>query len=161
MLKTRTAAKNIGILMALVLIMVISGCSHQPVGEPEPRQKVIRSIRAHLMGISEPDRRARCLNLLDAMAQGLGELNHTVAQYGAEAKRLNADYQTDREDFNQMTARFNTSRESLQKKILTAHFGLKALTTQKEWAVIADMEEKAVNKVLRQNLLEAYSSPEG
>jgi hypothetical protein len=47
----------------------------------------------------------------------------------------------------------------LQQQILTAHFGIKALTTPVEWAALAKIEVKAVRKILRQNLLQRYSNP--
>lgn len=158
-LRKEKSLEVFGILIALVSFVVMFGCSHQPVGEPETRQKMVNDIREHLSSIAEPERRAQCLELLDTMEQGLAELNRTVEQYAAQAKQLNADYDATREDFNRLMDKFNISRKSLQQQILTAHFGIKALTVPKEWAALAKIEEEAVRNILRQNLLQRYSNP--
>jgi hypothetical protein len=158
-LRKEKAVEVLGMLIALVTFVVMFGCSHRTVGEPEARQKMVNDIRERLSGIPEPERRAQGFELLDTMEQGLAELNRTVEQYAAEAKQLNADYDATREDFNRLMVKFNTSRKSLQQQILTAHFGIKALTTPQEWAALAKIEGKAVRKILRQNLLQRYSNP--
>lgn len=144
------------ILIALVYILIINGCSHQPVSEPETRKEMLHELQDYLIQIPEPDRRERVMDLLDKLAEGLAELNRTVTQFGMETKQLNADYDATRADFQKLLAKFNTSRQVVQQKLLTTHYEIKELTTEKEWAGIAKMEKQAVEKILRQNLLDAY-----
>jgi hypothetical protein len=120
---------------------------------------MLHELQEYLIRIPEPDRRERLLALLDDLAEGLAQLNRTVNQFSLETKQLNADYDATRADFHKLMATFNASRRSLQQRLLTTHFGIKALTTEKEWADIAKMEKKAVDIFLRQNLLDTFSKP--
>jgi uncharacterized coiled-coil DUF342 family protein len=158
-LKKIKAGKAAAISMTLIVMLSISGCSHQPVVEPEARQEMLHELQKYLQRIPEQERRVRLLALLDELAEGLAQLNRTVNQLGAEAKQLNADYDATRGDFHKLLATFNASRRSLQQRLLTTHFEIKALTTEKEWADIAKMEKKAVDIFLRQNLLDTFSQP--
>ena len=158
-MKKIKALEVAGILMALIFILSISGCSHQPVSEPEARKEMLHELQEYLGRIPEQDRRERLLALLDDLAEGLAQLNRTVDQFGVEAKQLNADYDATRADFHKLTAKFNASRQSVQQRLLTTHFEIKTLTTEKQWADIAKMEKKAVDIFLRQNLLDTFSKP--
>lgn len=158
-MKKVKAVEVAGILMTLAFILSISGCSHQPVSEPEARKEMLHELEEYLGRIPDPDRRERLLALLDDLADGLAELNRAVDQFSAEAKQLNADYDATRAEFQKLMTDFNASRQSVQQRLLTTHFEIKALTTEKEWADIAKMEKKAVDKILRQNLLDTFSKP--
>jgi hypothetical protein len=153
----KTDARNVaGILMPLIFFLSISGCSHQAVSEPEVRQEMLHEVQQYLARIPEQERRERLLVLLDDLAQGLAQLNRTVDQFGAQAKQLNADYHATRADFQMLMERFNASRRSVQQRLLTTHFEIKSLTTEKEWAAMAKMEKRAVDTILRQNLLDTF-----
>jgi predicted nucleic acid-binding Zn-ribbon protein len=157
-LKTIEAVKIAGILIALVV--AINGCSHQPVTETQTRKEMLHKLQDYLGRIPEPDRRERLLALLDDLAEGLAQLNRVVDQFGAEVKQLNRDYDAARADFHQLLAKFNASRQSVQQRLLTIHFEIKSLTTEKEWADIAKMEREAVEIFLRQNLLDTFAQPQ-
>ena len=158
-MKKTKAVQVIGILVMLIFIFMINACSHQPVSEAQTRKEMLHKLQDYLGRIPDSDRRERLLSLLDTMAAGLAELNWAINQFSTEAKRLNADYDATRADFHKLTAKFNASRQMVQQRLLTTHFEIKALTTEKEWADIAKMEKKAVNLFLRQNLLDPFSKP--
>lgn len=158
-MKKVKAVEVTGILMALIFMLSISGCSHQPVSEPGARKEMLHELQEYLGRIPEQDRRERLLVLLDDLAEGLAQLNRTVNQFSSEAKQLNADYDATRADFHKLMTTFNASRQSLQQQLLTTHFEIKAQATEKEWADIAKMEKKAVDIFLRQNLLDTFSKP--
>jgi septal ring factor EnvC (AmiA/AmiB activator) len=148
--------KSINGLLVLSLVLVICGCSHQPITEEQSRQQMLEEMKAYLEKIPDPNRRDQLSKLMNALKQDLAELNRTVEAFGEDVHRLNANYDATKEDFHKIFDQFNTSRKRLQQAILTSHYKMKELTTADEWEDLADLEEKALSKIIQQNLLNRY-----
>jgi len=140
--------------LILTLILVISGCSHQPITEEQSRLQMLEEMRAYLEKIPDPDRREQLFTHMNTLKQDLAELSRTVDGFAAKAERLNANYDATKEDFHKIFDQFNTSRKRLQQEILTSHYMMKELTTAEEWEDLAELEKEALSKIIRQNLID-------
>ena len=153
-MKTMRFFKFVRVFVVLGLILLMNGCSHQPLSEKQSRQQMLEEMRAYLEKIPDPDRRDQLLALMKTLKQDLAELSQAVDQFGADAQRFNADYDATKEDFHKIFDQFNTSRKTLQQEILTSHYKMKELTTPEEWEDLADLEKEALSEIIRQNLLD-------
>ena len=148
------------VVVTLIFALSMAGCSHQPVSETEARQQILDERQAFLNQIADSQRRVKLLDELKILQQELVDLNHTVDRYSAATKKLNQNYDATRAEFQQLLEAFNLSRKQLQDRILSAHFAIKNLTTEKEWKSIAKLEQKAVLDYLKQNLLQRMKTQE-
>ena len=155
-MKTIRFFKFVKVFVVLGLILLMNGCAHQQGSEEQSRQQMLEEMRAYLEKIPDPDRRESLLSLARSMKQDLSELRRAADAFGAQVKSLNANYDATKEDFHKLFTQFNASRKSLQQKILTSHFKMKEITAAEEWKDLADLEEEALSKIIRQNLLDSY-----
>ncbi|UCG12728.1 MAG: hypothetical protein JSU72_20010 [Deltaproteobacteria bacterium] len=146
--------KFVKVFVVLGLILLMNGCSHQPVSKEESRQRVLEEMRIYIGKIQDPKRVEQLLVLVDALQQDLAELNRTVRKFGSDMRTLNVNYDATREDFDKMLDEYNTTRKGKQREILTSYLKMKELTTPDEWKSLAKSEEKALSKGLRRTLLD-------
>jgi hypothetical protein len=110
-------------------------------------------MRAYIKTIPDPERIEQLIEQLDKLKQDVTELNRTTQQYHTDIRMLFTNYDATQTDFRNLLDEFNTARKRLQQKILTSHFKMKDLTTPEEWQTLAELEEKAVFKVLHQSVI--------
>jgi len=146
--KTRAFALFV---VTLLLLTLIGGCGRKTLTETEMRQQMFSEMRQCLDSIPEADRRAKVQTLMDSIEGDLETMKETVAQFVAANKKLNADYDATRHDFNKLQARFNGSRQQLQQQILTAKFQIKELVTADEWAKLASIKNSMMQELSKMN----------
>jgi len=88
-------------------------------------------------------------------------MNRVVDLYAKEVRRMNADYDASRENFQHLFTKFGSDRKTVQQQLMATHFKIKSLTTDKEWQAFADIEGEVVSSVLQKSLLKSQSSKGG
>ena len=147
----RTKKVPLFAVLASVLVMA-SGCGRQHnLTEAEIRQQMFAELRTLADELAEADRRAKVQALLDSLEVDLQTMKETTAQFVADNKELNADYDATRYDFDRLQARFNGDRQRLQQKILTAKFQIKELVTPDEWSKLVNAKNRLMQELLDMN----------
>ncbi len=134
-------------VVVLFLLFLSSGCATKTLTEPELRQQMFADMRLCVDDIAEADRRSKILTLLNSLEADLEALKARVGQFVAETRALNSNYDATRYDFNKLQARFNASRGELQRRILTAKFEVRSLTTADEWAKLMQIKQSVIQEL--------------
>ena len=137
---TNMNKRRFTVLLTLCLFLTITGCGNKTVSEAEMRQQMFADMRLSLSSITEMDRREKVLALVDTIEEQLNTMKEIVAQFVADSRELNSNYDATRYEFNKLQAQFNGSRQALQQKIMDAKFELKELTTEEEWSDLAGIK---------------------
>ena len=137
---------------AWAAMLLVSGCAGKgDAPAPDPAQGAYDALRAKVAEVvDDPRRKAAALSELDALFDNLDQLEGVVADRRKRMRRLNADYDARREDFevllNEVHADFRKYRESA----LGHHRKLVATLTPDELDQIMKLQVKALTGTLRE-----------
>ena len=142
------------IIAILTIALLMIGCSHQKVSKEDSNQQVIEEMRVYIKSLPDPERAKQLLIQLDALNQGITEMDLIKKKFTGDLQTLFFRYEATRGDFKELLDDFNSTRKSLQQNILTSYFKMKSLTLANEWEELAKMQEKVFSDGMRQTLLD-------
>lgn len=139
--------------MALLVPAVPSGA--ESTAEPDPAG----SLRAGIGEIvADPARASRMLAAVDEIAAAIGELDTLVADESAALGALLRDRGSSRAEVDAALASFNSRREALALRVLSAHAALKAEATAPEWKKLRKLEMEMITSAATRSLGQAAPS---
>jgi hypothetical protein len=135
-------------LFACSVILTIPGCGGKP---PTREQAIERYSQALREGVSsnvaDERRRAQMLSIVDQLEAVHVRFNQETADFIANYRKLNADYDASRPAFDQLFSDFSAKRVKARSQALDLHFQLASLATVAEWDSIGRAETKLYEKV--------------
>jgi predicted nucleic acid-binding Zn-ribbon protein len=107
-------------------------------------------LRAAVEGaIDDPGRETDALALLEQFESDVATLRESMIERRAELRRLNADYDTTREELSTYAATMESRIQDNRRRILEARGRLVAATTADEWDAITKADTKAMKTIAR------------
>jgi hypothetical protein len=158
----RSGSRSAGIaavLTAAVCVVTLTGpgCSGT---KPTPRQTVERYSQelrdAIAKNVVEERRKTQMLSIVDQMEALQLRFGQETADFVRTYRKLNADYDATRPQFDQLFSDYNAQRTTARAEALDLHFQLAALAEAEEWGAIGKAEGK-----LYERAIEARPSSEG
>jgi len=129
------------------IILLLVGCTKSHTPEEVVRERT-SELRQTVNEVVVDAGRARDINLqIDRVADLGKDYLRTNRAFADELQKLNADYVTPRQRFEEVLIRFETERKKIQADFLRLHFDIVSLTTASEWEKIAKSEIKALEAV--------------
>jgi hypothetical protein len=95
--------------------------------------------------IEEPARADMLIELLAERDQLLERFTRQIAAHKAQMARLNADYRTERSEFEAALADYNKRRTAAQKQFIDLVAEMKRVTTAEEWSEISVFQQDRLN----------------
>ena len=129
-------------------ILVVAGCGFRSTatdpGAVEAHFEAAKQDERQLLTavVEDPERANTLLMLLDMRNQTVANHAATVETY---MRALNADYDAERADFEQLFATYRTDRQTYQQQLVNLIQQMKASTTAKEWKRLAKFQLKELN----------------
>jgi hypothetical protein len=90
--------------------------------------------------VADEGRRAQMFVVVDQMEAVHVRFSQESADFVANYRKLNADYDAARPAFDQLFSEYNASRITARNQDLDLHFKLAALATDNEWDAISKAE---------------------
>lgn len=139
--------------MALFVPTVPSGA--ESTAEPDPAGSLRTGIGEV---VADPPRASRMLAAVEEIAAAIGELDSLVADESAALGALLRDRGSSRAEVDASLASFNSRREALALRVLTAHAALKAEATAPEWKKLRKLEMEMITAAASRSLGQAAPS---
>jgi hypothetical protein len=137
--------------IAAIALLYLPGCaSRKEAPDPAAVQEQIAEHRAQEIDlvrstVLEDDRADRIVALLDKRDGLISGHVKEIVVYRKAISALNADYDAQRESFNELISRYNSQRETAQREIVALIADMKKETTSDEWKVISRFQLKRLN----------------
>lgn len=135
-------------LLAVASVMlVLSGCSNK--NDTNVEKQALDELRAEVrVVITDPERQGKALNIIDELSQELQLLRQKKAQRQAESRKLNANYDTTRAEFDAFINEKQVDIRLSQQRILEKRSALIAATTDEEWEQISDVRSDSIDDAI-------------
>jgi len=138
-------------LAVAALVLLLPACALRK-GPPDPA-KVQQRMTATLDGekamiqsmIADAERAESLIGLLAERDRLVAEHGELVQAYRKQMADLNADYNAERQDFEQAIAAYNTEREASQREQAELIEAMKHEATAEEWKAVAKYQVKKLN----------------
>jgi len=102
--------------------------------------------------VADPARAAKMLATVDEIEAAVREIDTLATRERASLLVLLRDYASSRAVLEASLAEFNTARESLARRVLTAHAALKADATAPEWKKLRKLEMEMITFAATQSV---------
>lgn len=100
----------------------------------DPMQEKISLIEDH---ITDPERKAKLLAVVDEMGDAMQEFHLAYDQYFEQIHELQMDYDATNDQFEKVFNTFNPEYEKMLRIAVAKRMELKKLTTEEEWQLIS------------------------
>jgi hypothetical protein len=134
-------SRSLAVLAAVALLLSGALSCTTSKGKPDPTGK-LRACISEI--VADPARAAKMLTTVDEIEAAVGELQTLVAKERASLVTLLRDYGSSRAAVEASLTEYNTARESLARRVLTAHAALKAEATTPEWKKLRKLEMEMI-----------------
>jgi hypothetical protein len=147
-----SGARSMG-LAALVTLLFLAGTISVPgCGSSPTTAQVIERYNQKLRDtvsakVTDEQRKAQMLEIVDQVETLHLRFSRETADFVASYRKLNADYDSPRAEFEQLFADYNTKRIKARDEALDLHFELASLASASEWEAIGTAEIKLYEKV--------------
>ncbi|MEH6451793.1 MAG: hypothetical protein V7782_02015 [Psychromonas sp.] len=134
------------ILISSLLIM-LSACSNS--NDDNIEEQAFEDLRAGIrVAITDPTRERAVLTIVDELTEELQLLRHKKAQRQAQTRKLNANYDTTRAEFDAFLTEKHTDIRLSQQRVLEKRSALIATTTPEEWDQILDVRSNSIDAAI-------------
>jgi hypothetical protein len=146
-----TFTKILLICAAFIVLTVGVGCaSRSQAPDPDELQAKIKTTHAEFRKliaseIDDPARAKAFAALSDERDRLISQHAEVVQHYSTTMRKLNSDYSSSREDFEQLIRDYNRDRRADQVRFVELIDQMKAGTTEKEWKTLSKFELKELN----------------
>ncbi len=118
------------------------GCGSSPTAE-QSIERYSQKLRDTVSSrVQDEGRRGQMLTVVEQMESLQLRFNKETADFVAAYRKLNADYEASRPQFDQLFSEYNAQRMSARQQDLALHFQLASLAAADEWDAIAKAEGK-------------------
>ena len=133
-------------LMFLLLISIASCTGKSDVRPESVEDDALSELRAEIRSaISDPEREARAIAIVDEFAMELASLKQTKMDRQIRFKKLNANYDTTRAEFDAFVRESNDSIYKNQQRVVKQREAFVAITSSEEWLQILNARFKVID----------------
>ncbi len=138
-------------VVAVVLTTFLAACGgKEPVAPEDVQATAFADLRAAVEdAIDDPSRETDVLALLDQFEADVATLRESLVERRAELRRLNANYDTTRDELSTYAATMESRIQDNRRQLLEARGRLVAATTEDEWDAITKADTKAMKAIAR------------
>lgn len=143
--------RRVGLAAIVATYLLVTSCAlQQSVPDPARVEEALIAARAEerelvRSTIREPERVTAFLELLDERDSVLERFTEQVAQHRQRMASLNADYRSERQDFEAQLEAFNRQRADGAAELFELIAGMKRATTAEEWQIIASFQTEKLD----------------
>lgn len=138
------------IFLLVAAACILASCGGKDAVAPADSEKqAFEDLRIEVReAIDDPAREAEVLAVVDSLSADLGTLRQSISERNSQVRRLNANYDTTRADFEAFFERIYAEIQSNRQRVSATHRTLVATTTAEEWAQISKARTKAMNAAI-------------
>ena len=135
---------------ALIITFMLSACSGKEAVAPESVGKAaFDDFRETVIEVIEdPERQATVLLLVEDYESDYANLMSAVKTQRTELRRLNADYDATREQFQSYYDKYMSDIQSARKDATESRTAFVNSTTTEEWDALSKAESKTMKKLV-------------
>ena len=138
--------KNVWIIVAALSIAACGG--KESVSREDQQVAAFEDLRTAIVEVvTDESRQETVLELVGQFEADVDALREILVQRRSDFRRLNADYDTDKEEFvrfaNEMEARIQENR----RRVFHARAKLIKATTEDEWDALSKVDTKAMKSI--------------
>ena len=130
----------------VILLMFLFACSSQKLATVDGRgQEVVEEQRELIQkNVQNSDKQVQLLQILDEIEQESQDFFKYYGEYNRKIVRLNQNYNSSRQEFDQGIGDFNQQYERYLRMLIKKRFEMRKLTTRDEWAQIMDRKSSFI-----------------
>ncbi len=139
------------IVILSILGMLFAGCgSSGDVSLVEVEKQAFDDLRSEIrIAIDDPERETKAIAIVDELAEELESLRNLKSKRREQSRRLNANYDTTRAEFDAFISASNREIRLTQQRILEKRGAFIAITTLEEWEQISDARTDAISAAIQ------------
>jgi arginyl-tRNA--protein-N-Asp/Glu arginylyltransferase len=99
--------------------------------------------------ISDPEREAEAIKLVDALAEDLNAFREVLTKRHERVRELNTNYDTTRAEFDAFLKQVSTEIQASQQRVSGKHQAFLAVTTPDEWSQLSKARSKAMTAAVK------------
>ncbi len=136
-------------LYAGIVLMLAACAGKDDVAPVDVEQQAFQDLRTEIReAITDPAREAEAIKLVGVLEQNLADLRSSIATRKNRVRELNADYDTQRAEFNAFLAGIETEVQDNRQRVSEIHRALFNLVTAEERSAIAKAHTKAMKAAI-------------
>lgn len=136
------------LLVISSLLILLAGCSSSEHENVE--KEAFESFRTEISTvINDPEREAKALAIVDELVEELQSLRSQKAERLAQSRKLNANYDTTRAEYEAFIHEKNMENRLSQQRVLDNRNALIAVTTPEEWEQLLDVRSNSIKAAIK------------
>jgi predicted small lipoprotein YifL len=142
-------SKNIRNVWIIVAVLSIAACGgKEPVSREDQQVAAFEDLRTAIVEVvSDESRRETVLGLAEEFEADVDALREILVQRRSDFRRLNADYDTDKEEFVRFANEMETRIQENQRRVFDGRAKLIQATTAEEWDALTKVDTKAMKSI--------------
>ena len=130
---------------------LVAGCGGtDPVSREDQQAAAFADLRSAVEEVVvEDDRRADVMRLIDGLELDINSLRASLVERRTEFRRLNADYDTTREELTEFANAMEVRIQENRRRVFDGRARLIAATTDEEWDALTKVDTRAMKAVAR------------
>jgi len=139
------------VVISSLLAMLFTGCTgNGDVSLVDVEKQAFDDLRSEIrIAIDDPERETRAIALVDELAEELESLRRKKAERQEQGRKLNANYDTTRAEFDAFTNASNVDIRRNQQRILEKRKAFIEITTPEEWNQLFDARTEAIAAAIK------------
>lgn len=139
------------ITISALLAMLFAGCAgKRDVNPVDVEKQAFDDLRAEIrLAIDDAERETRAIELVDVLADELESLRRLKLERQEQGRKLNANYDTTRSEFDAFVNSSNVAIRLNRQRILEKRGAFIATTTPDEWNQIFDARTDAISAAIK------------
>lgn len=139
------------ILISSLLAIFLAGCAgNGDTSLVDAEKQAFDDLRSEIrIAIDDPERETKAIALIDELAGELESLARKISDKQEQGRKLNANYDATRAEFDAFTNASNTDIRQNQQRIMEKREALIEITTPEEWNQIFDARTEAIDAAFK------------
>ena len=139
------------LIAAVCSAVLVTGCGGtDPVSREDQQAAAFADLRSAVEEVVvEDDRRADVMRLIDGLELDINSLRASLVERRTEFRRLNADYDTTREELTEFANAMEVRIQENRRRVFDGRARLIAATTDEEWDALTKVDTRAMKAVAR------------
>jgi len=137
--------------LLIAVVAAFAGCGGKDAVAPVDIEKQAwEDLRSEVREtISDPQREAEAIKLVDALAEDLNAFREVLTKRHERVRELNANYDTTRAEFDAFLKQVSTEIQASQQRVSKKHRAFLAVTTPEEWSQLSKVRSKAMTAAVK------------
>ena len=137
--------------LLIAIALAFAGCGGKDAVTPVDIEKQAwEDLRSEVREtISDPERAAEAIKLVDALAEDLNAFREVLTKRHERVRELNANYDTTRAEFDAFLKQVSTEIQASQQRVSKKHRAFLAVTTPEEWSQLSKVRSKAMTAAVK------------